>query len=133
MKWRHLDCAKAAAESMGFKWVKGGNVRYFYGAGPECDYTIEFDGKRGINKKYNAGLKKSGNAYELLIDNSIQGAVISDTSTTGRLGGKTDQLVKDFRIEYGKKLVQKHARAKGYHYKFVGVNEKGRALIRLTT
>lgn len=132
MQWKHMDCAKTAAEALGFSWHKGGKVRYYHGDGPECEYTIEFDGKRSINKKYNAGLRRQEEAYEFLVDNSIQGAVVTDTERTGRLGGKTDQLVKDFRIEYGKALTKKIAKKNNWHYKVVG-KVGNRLRVQLTT
>lgn len=132
MQWKDIRAAKAAAETLGFSFIKGGNVRYYRGPGPECDYTIEFNGARGIPAKYNAGLKRKGEAYELLIDNSIQGAVISDTEKTGRLGGKTKDLVRDFRVEYVKHLAKQHAVEKGYHYEYIGKLKNGRTRIRLT-
>jgi hypothetical protein len=117
-QWKDISCVKAACDELGYKLKDGGVVRYYYGQGEVCDYTIEF-GRSDIAAKYNAGLKKNSKGYyDFIIDNSIHGAIITDTRANSdgkvRTGGKTTDLVNDLQTHYSINVVKKIAKKNGY-------------------
>lgn len=137
-QWKDIHSVEKACEILGYTLVKGGNVRSYYGQGQSCDYTIEFN-RKDIATKYNAGLVKNKKGhYDFLVDNSISGAVITDTSIQAdgkvKTGGKTTDLIKDLQREYSTDVVRKIAKKKNFRMK-VGstLTPNGYRRIKLST
>lgn len=110
---RDIQTLREACQALGWQLCEGGKVRYFYGKGQECDYTIEFNGVEkasyGLEKgKFNLGLVKSGTGYEVLCDNAMSGsrmlAVDQQDEVTAGIMGKLKQA---YAVAKVKKQAQK--------------------------
>jgi hypothetical protein len=120
-EWKRLEHIKAMCETLGYTLNTGGHVRTYYSQkGELCDYTIEFNDPK-ISKTYNAGLKKNSKGYyDLLMDNSIHGSIITDTSVQKdgkvRTGGKTTDIRKGMQLEYTTNVIRSVAKRKGFRF-----------------
>jgi hypothetical protein len=101
----------SACTALGWTLYTGGRVRYYYGEGETCDYTITFGGAdASLASTYNLGLQRQPDGtYKVLCDNSMRGPVRRD----GTLAGETPRILSTLKHQYAKALVRTQAHRLG--------------------
>jgi len=132
---------QAMCDKLGFVLHEGGKTKSYYQRDvQDMDYTIEFKSQPNISSTYNAGLKKNAEGhYDLFMDNSISGQIITDTTTLTdrnvvKTAGKTTGIRKAMQLEYSKSLVQSICKKRGFRYQELrSKTAKGYTKLKLTT
>lgn len=96
-----IEALAQGCDALGWELREGGKVVYYYGEGPECDYTIHFPVGHAC-KRYTIGLKwnEGSGVYDVLCDNAMNGPV-----TEEGLGGMTPQILGELTQQYNYAVV----------------------------
>jgi hypothetical protein len=130
-----LDCLKQAVKALGWTLNQGGKVRYYYGEGQGCDYTINFNAKEAAseglkNNKYNIGVNKQEDGpYVLLHDNAMEGYRVLPKDQFDSI---TNDIISKLQQQYNVSATKKHVASLKKKVKQQQINANGDIILTIS-